>query len=142
MLEYATTQSLEKLVMDNEICGLCLRATRGLHVTPETLAIDTIKELAHTSEGFLGSAHTFEWFQRELYFPSNLIDRLTRSAYVKAGAKDARERAHDRVREILQEHQGGLAEGDPRRKELFTIMRAHARKHGVDRLPSEDFVTF
>lgn len=142
MLEYATTQSLEKLVLDNEICGLCRRATRGMQVSDETLAIDTIKELAHTHEGFLSSTHTLEWFQRDLYFPSDLIDRLTRSAYIKAGAKDARARAHDRVQEIMKTHQGGLPEDDPRRKALLAIMRAHARKHGVDRLPIEDVVTF
>ena len=142
MLEYATTQSLEKLILDNEICGICLQATKGMNVTKETLAIETIKELAHSSDGFLNSQHTFKWYQQELYFPSDLIDRLTRSAYLKKGGKNARERAHDHVLQILKDHQGGLAEDDPRKKHLFKVMKTHAKKHGMERLPIEEFIKF
>lgn len=142
MLEYATTQCLEKLVMDNEICGLCLWATKGMRLTRETLAIETIRELAHTTEGFLTAEHTYDWFQKELYMPSDLIDRLTRSAYQKRGSKNARERARDRVLEILREHRGGLEEEDLRRRELFKIMKTHARVHGLDKLPIEEFAEF
>jgi len=139
MLEYATTQSLEKLVLDNEICGICLQATKGIHCTEETLAVGAIKELGHSSDGFLNSKHTLKWFRKELYFPSDLIDRLTRSAYLKQGGKNARERAHERVRLILKEHQGGLQADDPRRKALYGIMKKHAGLHGCDRLPIEEF---
>jgi trimethylamine--corrinoid protein Co-methyltransferase len=142
MLEYATTQSLEKLVLDNEICGICLQATKGMNITKDTLAIDTIKELAHSSDGFLNSPHTFKWYQQELYFPSELIDRLTRSAYVKKGSKNARERAHDYALQILNSHKGGLEEGDLRRKELFKVMKTHAKRHGLDQLPIEEFLKF
>ena len=142
MLEYATTQCLEKLVMDNEICGLCLWATRGMYFTRETLAVETIRELAHTTEGFLTAEHTYDWFQKELYMPSDLIDRLTRSAYQKGGSKNARQRAHDRVLEILREYRGGLEEEDLRRKELLKIMKTHARAHGMDKLPIEESVRF
>jgi trimethylamine--corrinoid protein Co-methyltransferase len=140
MLEYATTQSLEKLMLDNEICGICLRAKRGMNFNEETLAVDTIKELAHSGQGFLDSTHTFEWFKRELYEPSELIDRLSRSAYIKRGSKNARERAHDRVLQVLKDHKGGLDESDPKRKELFKIMKAHAKIYGVDRLSVDDFI--
>lgn len=142
MLEFANTQSLEKLVLDNEICGMCLWAVRGLRVTPETLAVGLIKELAHSSEGFLSAKHTFDWFQKELYMPSDLIDRRPRSAYEERGARNARERAHDRVTEILRSHRGGLPEGDPRRRELFRIMKAHAKRHGLERLPIEKWTSF
>jgi trimethylamine--corrinoid protein Co-methyltransferase len=142
MLEYATTQSLEKLVLDNEICGICVHASKGMYVAKETLAVDSIKELAHSTEGFLHADHTFDWYQKELYFPSDLIDRLTRSAYLKRGGKNARERAHDRVQKILQDHKGGLEEDDPRRKELFKIMKSHTKNHGEVRLPIEEYLSF
>jgi len=29
---------------------------------------------------------------------------------------------------------------DPRRKELFKIMKSHAKNHGGDRLPIEEYV--
>jgi trimethylamine:corrinoid methyltransferase-like protein len=112
-----------------------------MHVAKETLAVDTIKELAHSTEGFLHADHTFDWYQKELYFPSDLIDRLTRSAYIKRGSKNARERAHDRVQQILKDHKGGLEEDDLRRKELFKIMKSHAKIHGADRLPIEEYVS-
>jgi trimethylamine---corrinoid protein Co-methyltransferase len=137
MLDFATTQSLEKLVLDNEICGICLRMRQGMECSPETLAAELIGELAHAGNGYVQSAHTFQWYRRELYFPSEIIDRNTRSAHQKKGAQNARQRAHDAVRRILETPDDGMLEDDHKRMELWRIMKDHARRNGIDHLPIE-----
>jgi trimethylamine---corrinoid protein Co-methyltransferase len=42
-LDFMNTFSLEKLVIDNDICGMALRAQRGIEFTEETMAVDLIE---------------------------------------------------------------------------------------------------
>jgi trimethylamine--corrinoid protein Co-methyltransferase len=133
-LEYASTQSLEKLVLDNEICGEAIRLVRGLEVAEENLACDLIKEISQTEDGFMSTPHTRKWFKKELHFPSEVIDVATRSHYESAGSKDARERAHDKVLKILSSHEP-LPIEEKKRQELIKIVTHHAKHYNLDRLP-------
>jgi trimethylamine--corrinoid protein Co-methyltransferase len=59
-LEYSDVVSIEKLLLDNEICGMARRLARSIGVSPDTLAVDLIKEsgLGYSSEGYVGVEHT------------------------------------------------------------------------------------
>lgn len=102
MLDFESCQSFEKLIVDNEICGQALRLNRGVEVSKETLAIDIIKTVAHDGH-FLKERHTIDWFEKEQYIPSLVIDRNRRSSQ-KYEPFDICQRANMRSKKLLVEH--------------------------------------
>jgi trimethylamine--corrinoid protein Co-methyltransferase len=102
MIELGQTFSLEQLVMDNEIIGLCRRAVRGIQVNEETVAINLIKEVGIGGD-FLAKRHTLHKMKDEQSYPS-IISRDMRGNWVKKGSKGATELAHQTVLKVLEEH--------------------------------------
>lgn len=100
MLNFENCQSLEKLVIDNEICGMALRVAKGIEARGEKLGEDLFGDI-YDGEYFLTSANTLRWFREEQYFPGEVIDRGNTDEWLKAGGKDTWGRAEERVREIL-----------------------------------------
>lgn len=98
-LEFCMVASLEKYVLDDEIIGMCMRAVKGIEVTPETLAFDVLKKVGAGGH-FVSSRHTRKYMRREQYRPS-LADRGSRKAWEQGGERDTQERARQRVAEIL-----------------------------------------
>jgi len=43
MLDFESCQSFEKLVIDNELCGVALRVAKGIDESDECLAVDSPK---------------------------------------------------------------------------------------------------
>ena len=103
MLAFENCQSYEKLVIDNEICGMALRLARNITVNEETLAFDLIKKVGPGGH-FLSQKHTLKWFQIEEYMPSSVIDKMSKAQWERTGAKDVLERAKEHVDKILKEH--------------------------------------
>ena len=95
--------AFESFVLDDEMLGFVLRAVRGIEVTEETLAVDTIEEVATGAGHFLGSSQTLELMEKEYVYP-RLGDRSTPEEWQQQGGSDIRARALARVREILAEH--------------------------------------
>ena len=93
------TASFDKLVMDNEIIGMVMRAVEGIKVDEETLAFDVIKA-AGPGGHFVSARHTRRHMRTEQYVPS-LSDRENRDQWVAAGARDARTRAAETAKAIL-----------------------------------------
>jgi len=104
MLGFENCQSFEKLVIDNEICGMALRLARNVSVNEETLAFDLIKKVG-PGGNFLSQKHTLKWFQIEEFIPSTVIDKASKSQWERTGTKDALQRAKEYVDKILREHQ-------------------------------------
>lgn len=102
LMENCTTVSYEKTVIDNEILGNVLRVVRGVNVTPETLAIDVIKEIGPAGN-FLAHEHTVEHFRDEFFLPK-VSDRWNRDTWIKEGSRDAFTRAHQMAASILSSH--------------------------------------
>lgn len=99
LMEFALTMSYEKLVVDNEILGMALRAVRGIEVNDETLAFDVIKK-ASPSSHFVSRRHTRTHMRREHYVPT-LSNREFREEWEKQGSKDIFQKAKGRVEQIL-----------------------------------------
>jgi trimethylamine--corrinoid protein Co-methyltransferase len=98
-LEFCMTASYDKLVIDNEIIGMVMRAVEGIRVDDETLAYDLIKKVGPGGH-FVSARHTRRHMRSEQYFPE-LSDRQERGKWKAAGEKDASVRATDKVVEIL-----------------------------------------
>lgn len=103
LLEFCTTLSYEKMVVDNDSVGMALRAVKGVEVSKETIAADVIEEVGPGGH-FLDHPHTVEHVRNEFYFPK-LSDRQQRSVWEEAGSKDTFTRAHEEAKRILEKHE-------------------------------------
>jgi trimethylamine--corrinoid protein Co-methyltransferase len=98
-LEFCMTASYDKLVIDNEIIGMVMRAVEGIEVNEETLAFDLIKKTGPGGH-FVSARHTRRHMRSEQYTPQ-LSDRDDRSKWEATGARDARVRASEKVQAML-----------------------------------------
>ncbi len=101
-LESQMSISLEQLVIDDEIAAQVDRLQHGIVIDDEHLAAEIL--LAHPEERgqLLGHDHTLRWFRQELgELP--LANRTQRERWEAAGAPNLRQRAADRVAELLRE---------------------------------------
>jgi trimethylamine---corrinoid protein Co-methyltransferase len=141
IMEYASTISFEKLLVDNEIAGQALRMTDGgIEFSEVSRALDVIKEVVEKDSSFLKTKHTMQHFRKEFLLPSDLVDRGTRTAFEAEGFKSAIERAHDLKKKILSEEASRHVPPE-KQKALFDIVRSRARKYGMEKLPIEDLLT-
>jgi trimethylamine--corrinoid protein Co-methyltransferase len=95
--------SFEAMVIDNDMLGAVQRAVRGIEVTDETLSFEVIKETVEGAGHFLGSAQTLELMESEYLYP-DLVDRSAPSLWEEEGARDIRDVAHERARDVLSSH--------------------------------------
>lgn len=68
LMETDLTVSYEKLVMDNEILGMCQRVLRGIEVNDDTLATDLIVEKG-PGANYLAEEHTVSHMRGEFFMP-------------------------------------------------------------------------
>ncbi|UCF99133.1 MAG: trimethylamine methyltransferase family protein [Spirochaetaceae bacterium] len=101
-IEHALTIDYRSLLIDNEICGMALRAARGIDVNEQTQAVELIKETA-LKGNYLGKKHTVMNMSKELFFVE-LTDRDTREDWMEKGGRALDAIATERVKEILQTH--------------------------------------
>jgi len=134
MLDFESGFSLEKLVIDAEIVGMARRAVAGMIERETPLAVDLIRQVGHAGN-FLAHPHTRQWFRRELFIPSAVVDRDFRRTWEEKGATDAVARAHARVDELIaacppKELPGEVAD------ELEALTLRAAQAAGLVRLPA------
>ncbi|MHB9091240.1 MAG: trimethylamine methyltransferase family protein, partial [Chloroflexota bacterium] len=100
-LDSGLAYSLEQLAMCDEFIGWVKRFMEGVPVDDESLALDLIDELG--PEGaYLGNDHTSRHF-REDWYP-RLFERQNYEGWLAEGSLTLRERANERVRQVLAEH--------------------------------------
>ena len=133
MLDFENCQSFEKLVIDDSICGMALRLVRGIDVDDQTLAVDVIKKVGIGGH-YLAEKHTKEWFRKELFIPSELVDRRDLKDWKALGSKDAFHRAREMAQELLRDHEPEPMPLDIAR-ELDNVVRKIMIRHGIARLP-------
>ena len=133
MLDFESCQSLEKLVLDDQLAGMALRLVRGVSHDSAPDAVNLIRQVVELG-GFLGHRHTRDNFRKELLIPGKLIERGTYDSWEAAGALGAAEMARREVESIL-------ARGNPSplaedlRDELDALIRAEARRLGITAPP-------
>jgi trimethylamine--corrinoid protein Co-methyltransferase len=133
MLDFESCFSLEKLLLDNEICGMALRMTRGITPKEDFPSLPRFEELL--TEGHLLIAdHTRKYMREEDYTPGPVINRSNRTRWEEEGGSTLIGRARDQVRALVSAHQPTSLAAETR-KELTKLMSAEARKHGMEKLP-------
>lgn len=136
MLDFESCQSLEKLVLDNEICGMVLRLVEGIQPREDFPAIPLFEELFREKH-LLIAEHTLKYLKKEHYFPGPVIDRANRSRWLEEGEKSLGERAAAEVTRLLGLYTpSGLS--DDVKKDLTRLMEGEARRVGMDKLPERD----
>lgn len=101
-IDLAMSTCYEKVVIDHEIIGSIVRALKGITVNQDTLAVDVIKNVGPGGQ-FLTHMHTFERFKKELFIPE-LANTEKYSVWAKSEQKDIKDRAKEKVKNILKSH--------------------------------------
>ncbi len=134
MLDFESCQSLEKLVLDNEACGMALRLVRGVSQRSAAEAVELLRQLVEAGS-LLGHRHTRANFRAELLIPGAVVDRASYGDWEKAGSRDSRAAAAAEVQNILAKGNPAPVPEDVKR-ELDGLIRAEGRRLGVDTLPA------
>jgi len=133
MLDFESCLSLEKLIVDNEICGMVYRLTDGIEPTEGFATMGVFQELLKEGH-LLISDHTRRYLAKEHFFPGPAIDRANRARWEREGALTLGQRAHREVERLLEDYEPpNLPEYTKR--ELVNLMTEEARRHGQDSLP-------
>jgi len=133
MLDFESCQSLEKLVLDNEICGMCLRLIEGIEPKEDFPALPIFQELLQ-EQHLLISKHTRKYLKDEHYIPNPVIDRANRARWKEEGALTLGERAHQEVEKLIESYQSTTLSKEIR-KELIKLMEKEALRYGQEKLP-------
>lgn len=135
MLDFESCQSLEKLVIDNEICGMAYRLTAGISQRDEPIAENLFREFTAEAQ-FLSMPHTKKWYRQEHTYPT-LIDRDTYDYWVSLGKKSIAERAQEKIKNILKDNPARRP-SERIQKDLKTIMLDDAKNYGIKDIPHLD----
>jgi trimethylamine--corrinoid protein Co-methyltransferase len=114
LMEADLTVSYDKLVIDNEILGMCRRVLRGVEVNDDTLAADLIIEKG-PGKDYLDAEHTIKYMRKEFFMPK-ISNRTKRDANPKG--IDALAKAKDFVQEVQQRKSESQLSSDVRGKIL------------------------
>ncbi|MHC4250089.1 MAG: trimethylamine methyltransferase family protein [Planctomycetota bacterium] len=114
LMEADLTVSYEKLVVDNEILGMCQRVLRGIEVTDDTLAADLMIEKG-PGKDYMADEHTVRYMRSEFFTPT-LANRDKRES-MEPGS-DALSRAKAYVRGVRERSRESCLAPDVREKVL------------------------
>jgi trimethylamine--corrinoid protein Co-methyltransferase len=133
MLDFESCFSLEKLILDNEICGMTHRLIQGISPHEDFPSLPRFEELLNERH-LLISKHTRRYLKEEIHFPGPVIDRANRSRWQEEGSLPLKERAHIELEAILSKYEPPHR-SDAIRKALNELMGAEAKRFGMERLP-------
>jgi trimethylamine---corrinoid protein Co-methyltransferase len=100
-LDGGMTNSIEQLVICDELIAYTKHFMRKLEINEDTLALDLIDEIGPDGD-FMSAEHTLTYF-REDWYPK-LFDRNNYETWKMKGGKTLRERANARALKILETH--------------------------------------
>ncbi|MGQ9667281.1 MAG: trimethylamine methyltransferase family protein [Anaerolineae bacterium] len=121
-LESGMTNSFEQIAICDELINYVKRFMQGLVVNEETLALDVIDQVGPHGD-FLGTEHTARHYKEDWY--PRLLDRNDFDTWKAAGGKTLRERARERVEEILSSHRPEPLPKDVQSKINAILEEAH-----------------
>ncbi len=133
MLDFESCQSLQKLIVDNEICGLALRAARGIEPKDDFPSLPIFEELLEDGH-LLIADHTRQYLRSEHYFPGPVIDRSNLSRWHEEGSLTIGERANREIERLFGEYEPSRLP-DEVKTELTKLMEKEGARYGLDNLP-------
>ncbi|NPV69785.1 MAG: hypothetical protein HPY55_03930 [Firmicutes bacterium] len=133
MYDFLTCQSLTKLVVDNEICGMVYRLLKGVDTSDDALALDLIKSSGPGAD-YLSNPHTLKFFKQEQYVPGPVVDRRDRKNWLARGATDMITKAGEAVAKVLAAPPPASLSAN-QSSALDSVVRGIMKKHGISSLP-------
>jgi trimethylamine--corrinoid protein Co-methyltransferase len=133
MIDFEGCQSLEKLVLDNEMCGMAFRLIDGVTPRDDFPALPIFHELLREKH-LLIADHTMRHRHNEIFSPGPTIERANTQRWKQQGATDINARLHDEVNKLLKTYQPSTLP-ETTKKDLVKLMEAEARRYGQDHLP-------
>ena len=100
MLDYVLVFSLEKLVLDNELCGQALHFVRDYTPLDDLPTVDLVRQLLRDKH-LLVAGHTLDHWPAEMYLPGPVFDRTNRDNWEKGGRTDLRQRTLAEIERLL-----------------------------------------
>ncbi|HSO27123.1 MAG TPA: trimethylamine methyltransferase family protein [Anaerolineales bacterium] len=101
-LEGGMTNSIEQIVICDELIEYTKRFMQPLEINDETLGLDLIHEIGPDGD-YLSTEHTLKHYRKDWY--PKLFDRRNYDDWQRAGGKTLRQRARERALKILETHQ-------------------------------------
>ena len=138
MLDFESCLSLEKLVVDNEICGMAYRLLNGIEPREDFPALPLFQELRR-EKNLLIADHTRRHLREEITFPGPVIDRANRERWHEGGRVSLRERAAREVSRLLEQYRPSRLPEETK-LELTRLMQREALRYGMDALPAAEKV--
>jgi trimethylamine--corrinoid protein Co-methyltransferase len=136
ILDFINCQSLEKLVVDNEICGMSFRMLDGPKPREDFPSLPLFEEFLREKHLIIAD-HTRRHLRDEIRFPGPVIDRANRARWEDDGKTTLRERASSEVKRLIREAEPSRLD-DGVKEELIKRMEGEAREAGMDALPQRD----
>ena len=136
MMDFESCFSLEKLVLDNEICGMTLRMVKGIEPKEDFPSLPRFEELLR-DQHLLISDHTRKYLKEEIHFPGPVIDRANRSRWQEEGGLTLCQRASKEVERLVAGYEP-IELTEEIRRGLTKLMAAEAKRNGMDKLPEID----
>jgi trimethylamine--corrinoid protein Co-methyltransferase len=132
MLNFENCQSLEKLVLDNEICGMARRLKRGLEPQGKSLGFDAV--MAGLAEGnFFTLDDTLRLYKEEAYYPGKAIDRKPLKEEGPVDGARLGKAAREEVERRLKAYQRPAIK-EAIARDLKAVMTEALSAHGVESL--------
>ncbi len=100
-LDSGMTNSIEQVVICDELIGYTKHFMGEVEVNDETLALDVIHKIGPDGD-FVSSVHTRRHYKQDWY--PQLFERRNYEGWRNTGAKTLRERAQEKALDILQNH--------------------------------------
>ena len=128
--------SLEKLVVDHEICGMALRLSAGIEPREDFPALPILGELL-AEKHLLIARHTRRHLRREITFPGPVVDRSSEARWREDGGQSLLSRSAREVERIVGAWTPSRLP-ESARTDLVSVMKAAARQAGLDTLPARE----
>jgi trimethylamine--corrinoid protein Co-methyltransferase len=130
LMDFGACFSLESLVLDDDVCGMALRARHGIG-EPTAPPLEVIQELLREGH-LLIATDTRRNLRREISMPSRSIDRASRARWNEDGRSTVASRTAERIAELLAGHEPppwsrGVT-GDLAARMLAAVQAAGARE--------------
>lgn len=106
IVEAGVTASYEMFAISNDICGAIRRISKGIQVTPETLAVNLIETVGH-ERNHLNTPEALRFTKKHLLeeqWHPLISNRTSRTEWEKQGSRTIEVVAREKVKEILSTH--------------------------------------
>jgi trimethylamine--corrinoid protein Co-methyltransferase len=138
MLDFENCFSLEKLLIDNEICGMTYRLLEGVRPRDDFPALPRFQELL-AEKSLLTSEHTVCNMRTEHSFPGTVINRKKRSRWESEKSPSMEQEAQTQIDKLLHNYQPSRLPKESK-QHLLELMKKESQKFGQAELPEEIYI--